>query len=344
MQKIAVIVPVHNEELCVLDTINALLRAKVSNEDIYVVDDASKDKTKEIVLTTNVNFLGLTKNGGKANAQRQVISYFDLCNKYDYVVFLDGDTIVHPEFMKAFQNAAEIYRGISLFVGQVKSTRAGYISACRSVEYTVGHDLYKSGQSNFGLIFVAPGCVSMYKTKMLKKLKLEFDTLAEDMDLTMQVHRNGGKVMYVPDAVVYTQDPATIKDYIKQVVRWQRGGWQVFKKHKIGSWCKKQPIDYMVLFLTADAMLFNRILLLGGALIFLPLEYSLMAIALEILVSFGIACYAAMKNSRFDVVYKFPLYFWINYINILTYFKTFYEVVIKKQNVLDWNKVKRFSN
>ncbi len=344
MNKIAIIVPVHNEELCILDTINALINANCSEKDIYVVDDASTDKTKELVFTTNVNYLGLTKNGGKANAQRQVISYFNLCETYDYIVFLDGDTIVDKNFLSAFNSAANTYKGISLFVGQVKSTRAGFMSACRSVEYTIGHDLYKSGQSNFGLIFISPGCVSMYKTKILKKLKLEYDTLAEDMDLTLQVHRNGGQVMYVPEAIVYTQDPATIKDYIKQVIRWQRGGWQVFKKHHVGSFKKKQPVDFMILFLTADAFLFNRFLWLIIGILLLPLKYLMFIFALEILLMFGIACYSSIKNSRLDIIYKFPLYFWINYINTFTFFKTFYEVIIKKQNVLDWNKVKRFSN
>lgn len=343
MQKIAVIVPVHNEELVIQNTIDALLNAGVEKNDLYVVNDASTDNTLSIVKNNNVRLLNLEHNGGKAVAQRKIIRHFLLCERYDYIVFLDGDSIVDKNFLSEFRKAAKIYPNAGLLVGQVKSTRGNYLSALRSVEYAVGHDIYKSGQSNFGLIFVAPGCVSMYKSSVLKQLKIEFDTLAEDMDLTMQVQRLGKEIKYVPNAIVYTQDPKTISDYIKQVTRWQRGGWQVFKKHKVGNVTKRQQkVDWWIIFLTLDAFIFNRLIWLLIGLLVLPVKLAFMAVVMDIMIYFVLSCYTAVKNKRWDVIWKFPKYFWINYINLITYFKTFFEVIVLKQDKLTWNKVQRY--
>jgi biofilm PGA synthesis N-glycosyltransferase PgaC len=339
---IAILIAAYNEEAVIQNTIDALLEAGVIPQDIYVVDDKSTDNTAAIVRQNDVNLLALKRNVGKAAALRTAISKAKFEQRYKFVISMDADTIVHPKFIQAFEDASRNDDTTALFVGQVKSSKGNYISALRSVEYAIGHDIHKAGQSNIGAIFVAPGCVSMYRASWLPILRFEGDTLAEDMDLTMQIQRAKGRIVYVPKAVVYTQDPRTIKDYIKQITRWQRGGWQVFKKHKVLSMNKKQAVDWLIIFQTVDAFIFNRATWLIGSAILLPWHLIWLSLAVDIALSFVISCYVAIKNRRLDVVYKFPMYFWIGYINMYTYFKTFYEVMIVKREVLVWNKVQRY--
>ena len=340
--RVAIVLPVHNEEPVVQKTLDALLAAGVDKKDLYVVDDASTDCTADIVKASGVQFLHLRDNQGKAGAQRKLIRYFLLCYRYDYLIFLDGDSIVEKEFLTEFKKAAVKYPEVSLRVGQVKSIRGNYLTALRAVEYAYGQDLHKSGQSNFGVVFVSPGCASMYKTETLLKLSIDSDTLAEDMDLTMQVQRLGEKIRYIPDAVVYTQDPNNLRDYIKQIIRWQRGGWQVFKKHRVVSWNKKQKVDWMIIFLVADAFLFNQVFWLGASVAFLSWETAKWAMLVNLGASFAMAVYAGLKTRRFDVVYKFPMYFWVSWIYLGTFLKTFYEVMIRDEKLLAWNKVARY--
>lgn len=349
MVNFAVIVPAHNEAEVIRRTMEALCKAGASPKDIYVVDDASKDNTSEIAREAGVQVLTLANNVGKSEALNSAIDHFELCEKYDYVAFLDADTEVKENYFLVLREAAEDNPEVALFVGQVKSSRtpgffSGVFSASRVNEYQISHDLLKVGQSRFGTVFVAPGCTSVYRSDVLGKLKYGNDTLAEDMDLTIQVHRMKGKIVYVPEAIVYTQDPATFRDYMKQVTRWQRGGWQVLKKHRLMSPFKRrwQRIDFYLLFMMLDSVIFNRIWVTIALMFWLGVAKALPIMSVELGIMFLFAVYAGIKNRRADTIYKFPLYIGLFYVNQLTYLRSFAEVFLFRRNVLSWNKVRRY--
>jgi cellulose synthase/poly-beta-1,6-N-acetylglucosamine synthase-like glycosyltransferase len=341
---IAVLIPAHNEETTIIGTINALLAADFPKADIYVVDDRSTDRTAAIVRNEGVNIFKLPQNSGKARAQIAAIRHFKLCVKYDWIIFLDGDTKVDLGFCTAMFQAAVERPDVALFVGQVKSVKNDHLfSASRAVEYAYGHDMVKHGQSNFGVIMVSPGCASMYSTSMLRKVRIDHLTLAEDMDLTIQVHRHGGKVEYLPHAVVHTQDPNNLKDYHKQIMRWYRGFWQVVMKHKVLSpFHRKQRVDWYMLFMLIDALVFNRIVWFLGALAALPVSL-LTVFGLDLLASGLVALYGAYKTKRTDVLYRLPQSYLLNYLSFYAYVRSFVEIVILRKELLAWNKVARYN-
>lgn len=340
--KIAILIPVYNEEIVISGTISSLLVAGCSKEHIYVVDDKSTDETAKIARSTGVNVYTVNENGGKANAQQKALRYFLLLQRYDWIIFMDGDTRVDVNFLNAFIQASIKNPEVGLFLGQVKSVKNSHIySASRAFDYTYGQDVAKQGQSNFNVVFVGPGCASMYNCGILAELEIDHRTLAEDMDLTMQVHRAEKKVKYVSDAIVNTQDPSTFKDYHKQILRWYRGFWQVVKKHKVLNFTKKQPVDFYMMLLIADALIFNRVLWLVILAITMPLVLPKL-MAIDIGCCALIASYAAFRTKRLDVIYKLPIYYWLSYINFYAYMRAFVEIIVCKKELLAWNKVKRY--
>ena len=74
------------------------------------------------------------------------------------------------------------------------------------------------------------------------------DTIVEDMDCTIQVHRKKlGRIIYQKRAIVSTQDPRTIRDYIKQMYRWHSGAWQVGLKYEMLTGLNKIDLEYKLL-------------------------------------------------------------------------------------------------
>ena len=341
--RIAVLIPAYNEEVVLEGTIKALVEAGTKVTNIYVVDDRSTDHTVEIAKSCGVHAFTVPVNGGKANAQKAALEHFQLIENYEWIVFLDGDTKVDKDFMVQLALRAVKDPTVALYVGQVKSARNSHVfSAARAVEYAYGQDLMKSGQSNFNVIFVSPGCSSMYQTKMLSQLHIDHLTLAEDMDLTVQVHRKGGRVVYVPEAMVYTQDPATLKDYNKQILRWYRGFWQVIAKHgTLSIFRRKQRIDWYMLLLIVDAIVFNRAAWLIGLMIYMP-HNALPLMAIDVGAAGLVTLYGAFRTRRWDCVFKFPLTYFITYLNIFAYTRSLVEIVVLKKELLTWNKVARY--
>lgn len=340
--RICVLIPVYNEEIVIKGTIDSIVSAGVSRSDIYIVNDKSTDNTASIAASTGVSVYTVPENGGKAAAQRAALKYFQLTARYDWVIFLDGDTKADVNFLNELQNAVEKDPTVGLYVGQVKSVKNDHIySASRASDYAYSHDLVKQGQSNFNVVFVAPGCVSMYRSNVLHQLQIDSDTLAEDMDLTMQVHRLGYKVEYVGGAYVNTQDPSTFHDYHKQVLRWYRGFWQIVKKHDVFSFKKKQRVDWYMMFVTIDSMVLNRVFWLIAMLIINPGLVPL-ACLIDLGIAFCVSSYAAFKTRRLDLLYKFPIYYWLSFVNLYAYMRAFVEIIVQRKELLAWNKVKRY--
>jgi cellulose synthase/poly-beta-1,6-N-acetylglucosamine synthase-like glycosyltransferase len=347
MQKeplIAVLIPAHNEAHTISGTIKTLLAADIPKADIFVVDDYSTDDTAKIVKNLGIKVFTLPQNSGKARAQIAAIKHLKLRIKYDWIIFLDGDTKIDLAFFTTMFQAAKEQPDVALFVGQVKSvTNKHLYSAARAVEYAYGQDMVKQGQCNFGVVMVSPGCASMYNTSILRKLRIDHMTLAEDMDLTIQVHRHGGKIIYLPDAAVYTQDPNNLKDYHKQIMRWYRGFWQVILKYRVLSpLAPKQKIDWYMLFLIIDSMIFNRIFWLLSAISALPLSI-ITVFAVDIGLSALVAGYTAFKIKRIDVLYRLPQTYLLNYLSFYAYVRSFIEIIILRKEMLAWNKVSRYN-
>lgn len=340
--KICVLLPAYNEEVVIESTINSLLHAGFDAKDLYVIDDCSIDTTAAIAKKMGANVATTPTNGGKARAQTYGIKKFELCDKYSYVIMVDSDTKVLEDFRDTMLISAATYPDVDLFVGQVTSSKADHVfSAYRAIEYTFSHDVIKKGQDRFNVVYVAPGCVSMYSTSILRYLKLDPEILAEDMDLTIQVHKLGGKIKYIHNAKVITQDPKTLRDYHNQLLRWYRGFWQVVQKHyeRPSKWT---GVNYYIIYLILDSLLLNRALTLLLGFIMLSHVLVLLGLTVDFTVFLLIGLYAFIKTGRRDILYKLPYMYFLSFFSMYAYIRSFLEVIILRKTNFGWNKVKRY--
>ncbi len=84
--KLLAVVPVHNEEDSITDTVNGLKEIDLIDE-ILIVNDGSTDNTQKIIETLDVSYITFEKNMGKGYAMKKAIKDME----YDYIAFVDGD-------------------------------------------------------------------------------------------------------------------------------------------------------------------------------------------------------------------------------------------------------------
>ena len=345
MKRICVLIPAYNEQIVISSTVESLIESGFSTHNIFIVDDCSTDQTATVARKYTDNVTVMPTNSGKANAQAYAIKHFNLLKNYDYVVMMDCDSKVGHDFKEAIYLNAIQSPNVDLFVGQVKNAKSGnIISALRTVEYTFSHNIIKKGQHNFGVIYVAPGCASVYSTRILKKLVFDPNILAEDMDLTLQVHKLRGKIKYLHGADVITQDPRTLTDYNKQISRWYRGFWQVVDKYNIFKYGLRERVTTYMLYIILDTLLANRIItaLLGA--LFIPLHIIALGVLIDFILFFLITAYAALETKRFDICLKAPLIYLLLFINAYVFIKSFFEVIVLRRKKFKWNKVERYGD
>jgi len=123
-------------------------------------------------------------------------------------------------------------------VGAVSGTveignRVNFLTSCQAVEYLYTQHILRRAYETIDGIIVVPGAIGAWRTDAVRKAGgVSGQTVTEDADLTVAVHRAGYKVAYRPRAKSYTEAPSTIRAFLRQRLRWSLGMFQVYWKHK----------------------------------------------------------------------------------------------------------------
>lgn len=234
---VSVIVPAYNEEINAVRTVQSLLQQDYPHLRIVFVDDGSKDSTFKTVsdfFAGNDKVEVVTKpNGGKATALNYGIS---IC-KDEYVVCIDADTQLKKDavsqLMKKFISE-EGKSPVGAVAGNVKvGNEINMITRWQSIEYTTSQNFDRSAFDLLNCITVVPGAIGAFrKSAVLEAGGFTIDTLAEDCDLTMRLHRKGYRIRNCRAAISFTEAPESFKQFLKQRFRWSFGVMQSFWKHR----------------------------------------------------------------------------------------------------------------
>ncbi len=245
------LIPARNEAEVIAKTISSVVDAGMPAENIVVINDGSTDQTAEIAKSLGVVVFNNKVNLGKAKSVTKVLRHIFSQPRYKdltHVSFLDADTLVDSKYFSVVRkrllaDAKEVEEArkkgtnkkpISILCGRAKSLPHNGWTAFRAREYWISYAIYKPGQARIRTTTVAPGCASTYSVEALKYVMWTDDTVVEDMDATLQVALADGIIAYEKDAIVRTQDPSNLRDYVGQLgKRWYAGSWQSMGKHHL---------------------------------------------------------------------------------------------------------------
>lgn len=345
-KKIAVVIPAHNEETTISVTIKSLLNI-LSKDDIYLVSDGSNDHTVNIAKRYISNVLDLFPNAGKAGAINNLVTNFRLSERYQYVMTIDADTQVRPNFIKEAFNVLDNDKkhDIACLAGKVIGRKLNWLTYYRLWEYEVFQTIHKTAQTIENAVTVCPGCGTVYRSEVLKKILIPSDTITEDMDFTLSIHRgNLGKIVFCPKAEVVTQDPKNLSDFLKQVDRWYTGFWQCLHKHQI-PW-GGQPIDFELGMLGFEG-LFSSLLYIT-VLLFSPFYFNkapyifLIPFLTDLLFYIPTMAATARACNAWKIFIYFPHFYLLKLLSNFIFLKCFIKVVFSYDSKMKWHKSNRY--
>jgi cellulose synthase/poly-beta-1,6-N-acetylglucosamine synthase-like glycosyltransferase len=228
---VTIVVPAYNERLTIGPAVQSLALSAHPGVEVIVVDDASTDGTAEAVDKLGLGNVRVVRipPGGKATALNTGVAL----SRNDLVVMVDADTVVEPDsvhrLLQPFADAE-----VGAVAGNVKvGNRRGVLGRWQHIEYVIGFNLDRRLYDTLGCMPTIPGALGAFRRQALANAGgLSVDTLAEDTDLTMAVHRSGWRVVYQESARAYTEAPATLAQLWKQRYRWSYGTMQAMWKHR----------------------------------------------------------------------------------------------------------------
>jgi glycosyltransferase involved in cell wall biosynthesis len=231
---LSVIIAAFNEEKVIAATLRAVTDTSYMGEfEVVVVDDGSKDQTiREIEKAAFINRrirLIRQENGGKSEALRTGVA----AARYDTLVFLDADThFARETFEELVKPLRDPKVGAVSGHAKVGNLRT-FIARCQSLEYICGFNLDRRAYAQWDCITVVPGAVSAIRRQALDDAGgFCLDTLAEDTDLTLCLHKCGYVVEYAAGALAWTEAPEGVRPLMRQRFRWAFGTLQCLWKHR----------------------------------------------------------------------------------------------------------------
>lgn len=231
---VSVIIAAYNEATVIRSTLTSVLKSDYPGSiEVIVVDDGSQDSTAEIVGEIAVADPRVTlirqANAGKARALQTALA----AASHELLVTLDADTQFEPRTI-AELIASLLDGNTGAVSGHVKvGNRRTLFSRFQSLEYTCGFNLDRRAYDVWNCVTVVPGAVCSLKKSVIEQAGgISSDTLAEDTDLTLQIHRLGYRVGYNSRAVAWTEAPETFRSLARQRTRWAFGTIQCMWKHR----------------------------------------------------------------------------------------------------------------
>jgi cellulose synthase/poly-beta-1,6-N-acetylglucosamine synthase-like glycosyltransferase/peptidoglycan/xylan/chitin deacetylase (PgdA/CDA1 family) len=227
-----VLIPAHNEESVIVQTVTSVLLSDWKDLHIIVVNDGSTDKTGELL---DANFSREPRvriihqvNRGKAAALNLAMSESDT----EIVVTIDADTEIESDAISKLLRHFSDPR-IGAVAGNVKvGNRSRWLTRWQALEYITSQNMEKRAFDLLNCITVVPGALGAWRKQAIEAAGgINADTVAEDADLTIAIRRLGWRVCYEEEAIAWTEAPEKAGQLIRQRFRWTFGTLQAFWKH-----------------------------------------------------------------------------------------------------------------
>ncbi|MBW1660197.1 MAG: poly-beta-1,6 N-acetyl-D-glucosamine synthase [Deltaproteobacteria bacterium] len=231
----SILVPCHNEESMIENTVNRLTEMRYPDYEIIAIDDGSTDKTLSVLKELakkikNFRVITLTENQGKAVA----LNVGSLAAKGDLILSLDADTLLSRDALKWMAWHFVKFPRVGAVTGNPRVlNRSSLLAKIQVGEYATIIGLIKRTQRLLGKILTVSGVIAAFRKQALFSVGFwDNDMVTEDIDITWKLEKKFWDIRFEPKALCWVLVPETLRGLWIQRVRWAQGGVEVLIKHR----------------------------------------------------------------------------------------------------------------
>lgn len=193
--KLSILIPVYNEASTIQQIVNKIILTSFDAEiEIIIVNDASTDRTKEIlnnIKDERIRVIHHIKNRGKGASIRTALAKAT----GDYIIIQDADFEYNPEDINKLISKAkegyEVVYGSRFYFGKPPQEKMIHYLGNKFLTYL--SNLF----SGIHLTDMET-CYKMIKKEIFDKISLEEDRFGIEPELTAKLAKNGYNIVEVP--------------------------------------------------------------------------------------------------------------------------------------------------
>ena len=226
---VSILVPCHNEEDTVEETLTVLARMKYPDFEIIAINDGSRDRTAEILdrLAQEIlplRVIHLAQNQGKSAA----LNVAALLARGEILVGTDADALLDHDSVTWFVRRLQSDVHLGAVTGNPRiRNRTSILGRLQVGEFSSIIGLIKRAQTAYGRCFTVSGVMCAYRKRALFSVGWwSPKTLTDDVEVSWRLELKRWRIAYEPRAICWILMPETLKGLWRQRLRWAVGGTQ----------------------------------------------------------------------------------------------------------------------
>ncbi len=244
---VSCILTCYNEGKAIEDSLHSVLEQTYRGviQVIVVIDGAAQNKS---TYDTAVQFERSMKaspgrkliivpkfsRGGLVSSANAALNFAE----GEIVIRLDGDSLLANDavakIVRRFSDSNVVAACGNI---KVRNEHASVWAKLQSIEYFLAINFSKTASSAYGALNNISGAFGIFRKEILQKIGGWNAGTAEDLDITIRIksyYKRSNKkfrLIFIEDAVCYTDVPETLKGFYRQRLRWDGDYPYIIKKH-----------------------------------------------------------------------------------------------------------------
>ena len=224
---ITVMIPAHNEESVISNTVKNILSMDYENFEVIVIDDRSTDNTASVIKDlekNHANVKALIRDKNAFPGKSAVLNDAFKIAKGDAILVFDADATVDPNFLNIMVPKLEP-KDVGAVQARkiIRNKNVNLLTRCQNNEYTMDAHLQVGRDSVKGAVELR-GNGELIKREAIEDIGgWNNYTIVDDLDMSTRLHIKGWDIRFCIDAVVYEEGIIYIKPLYRQRRRWLEG-------------------------------------------------------------------------------------------------------------------------
>lgn len=221
-----VLFPAYHEDAVILHSVESFFHQDYPKDNYHVVvisDNMTKETNDKLAALPITLLQPSMEKSSKAKALQFAISSISHhpSSIYDYVVILDADNIVAPDFLTKLSQIANSHQAIQCH--RTAKNTDNDIAALDGFSEEINNSLFRKGHNRIGMSSALIGSGMCFDYNWFSSNVSKLDSAVEDRELEALLMKQGIYIHYAEDIFVMDEKVSNSENFQRQRLRWMTG-------------------------------------------------------------------------------------------------------------------------